>query len=109
MSCVHRSVSAAQPTRIALLRKSRDCRKVINKTALPGASLFSSVVASDRNHQSVFVRGSIKMPETTAPLYINGFQNGYIECETSDETDTFLFTSESVGEGHPGEFYIFHC
>lgn len=101
-----RSLSAAQPARTALLRKSRDCSKVINKAASPGASLFSSVVASDRNHpHSVFVRGSInKMPETTSPLYINGFQNGYTECETNDETDTFLFTSESVGEGHPGEF-----
>lgn len=48
------------------------------------------------------------MPETTAPLYINGFQNGYMECETGDETDAFLFTSESVGEGHPGKFIFFH-
>ncbi|XP_054268445.1 S-adenosylmethionine synthase isoform X2 [Macrosteles quadrilineatus] len=38
------------------------------------------------------------MPESSHK-YINGFQNGHME-ETPDE-ETFLFTSESVGEGHP--------
>ncbi|KAJ9587533.1 hypothetical protein L9F63_028214, partial [Diploptera punctata] len=39
------------------------------------------------------------MPETSSP-YINGFQqNGHMEPELLE--DTFLFTSESVGEGHP--------
>ncbi|KAK7873896.1 hypothetical protein R5R35_005750 [Gryllus longicercus] len=39
------------------------------------------------------------MPETSAP-YINGFhENGHMEPELTE--DTFLFTSESVGEGHP--------
>jgi hypothetical protein len=42
-----------------------------------------------------------RMPETSSP-YINGFQqNGHMEPELVE--DTFLFTSESVGEGHPGE------
>jgi len=41
------------------------------------------------------------MPETSSP-YINGYQqNGHMEPELLE--DTFLFTSESVGEGHPGE------
>ena len=44
------------------------------------------------------------MPETSSP-YINGFQqNGHMEPEILE--DTFLFTSESVGEGHPGEYVI---
>ena len=30
---------------------------------------------------------------------MNGFHNSLIE----EEEDYFLFTSESVGEGHPGE------
>ncbi|XP_049762999.1 S-adenosylmethionine synthase isoform X2 [Schistocerca cancellata] len=39
------------------------------------------------------------MPETSSP-YINGYQqNGHMEPEILE--DTFLFTSESVGEGHP--------
>jgi hypothetical protein len=42
-----------------------------------------------------------RMPETSSP-YINRFhQNGHMEPELVE--DTFLFTSESVGEGHPGE------
>ncbi|XP_046391834.1 S-adenosylmethionine synthase isoform X2 [Ischnura elegans] len=40
------------------------------------------------------------MPETSS-LYINGFgHNGHMESEVV-EGETFLFTSESVGEGHP--------
>ncbi|XP_067008525.1 S-adenosylmethionine synthase isoform X4 [Anabrus simplex] len=40
------------------------------------------------------------MPETSTP-YINGYhENGHMEPELIEE-DTFLFTSESVGEGHP--------
>ncbi|XP_049804358.1 S-adenosylmethionine synthase isoform X2 [Schistocerca nitens] len=39
------------------------------------------------------------MPETSSS-YINGYQqNGHMEPEILE--DTFLFTSESVGEGHP--------
>lgn len=34
---------------------------------------------------------------------MNGFHNSLIE------EDCFLFTSESVGEGHPGEFYDDAC
>ncbi|XP_046668738.1 S-adenosylmethionine synthase [Homalodisca vitripennis] len=41
------------------------------------------------------------MPESSHQ-YINGYQNGHMESEIPDE-DTFLFTSESVGEGHPGK------
>ena len=29
--------------------------------------------------------------------------------QTSDENDVFLFTSESVGEGHPGKFLAEAC
>lgn len=44
------------------------------------------------------------MPETAA-AYTNGYTNGHnhnykYEMENGQ---TFLFTSESVGEGHPGE------
>lgn len=42
------------------------------------------------------------MPETTTNGYSNGshIHNGY-EMENNS---TFLFTSESVGEGHPGKW-----
>lgn len=41
------------------------------------------------------------MPETTANGYSNGsrIHNGY----EMEDNASFLFTSESVGEGHPGE------
>lgn len=38
------------------------------------------------------------MPETA---HLNGFSNGHMEAEGLDN-EVFLFTSESVGEGHPG-------
>lgn len=50
------------------------------------------------------------MPETTANGYSNGgrIHNGY----EMEDNASFLFTSESVGEGHPGENFaklkIFH-
>lgn len=42
------------------------------------------------------------MPETTMNGYSNGnrIHNGY----EMEDNASFLFTSESVGEGHPGEF-----
>lgn len=39
------------------------------------------------------------MPETLA----NGYTNGHMPFELEDGSD-FLFTSESVGEGHPGTY-----
>lgn len=41
------------------------------------------------------------MPETTANGYSNGnhIHNGY----EMEDNASFLFTSESVGEGHPGK------
>jgi S-adenosylmethionine synthetase len=42
------------------------------------------------------------MPETKTNGYSNGsrIHNGY----EMEDNATFLFTSESVGEGHPGKF-----
>lgn len=46
------------------------------------------------------------MPEETKYAYTNGFANGHgnngLPPESPDG-EMFLFTSESVGEGHPGE------
>lgn len=39
------------------------------------------------------------MPETS---YTNGYVNGHVPYDMEDGSN-FLFTSESVGEGHPGE------
>ena len=39
------------------------------------------------------------MPETAH--HMNGYANGHTPPELQQDT-TFLFTSESVGEGHPG-------
>jgi hypothetical protein len=50
------------------------------------------------------------MPENSAAR-INGFANGNGNGNThhngfeSEDGQTFLFTSESVGEGHPGKNY----
>lgn len=43
------------------------------------------------------------MPETTTNGHTNGnrIHNGY----EMEDNASFLFTSESVGEGHPGEFF----
>lgn len=38
---------------------------------------------------------------------MNDRANSSINSSPTDE-DCFLFTSESVGEGHPGEFFLFH-
>lgn len=42
------------------------------------------------------------MPETS---YTNGYVNGHMPYDMEDGSN-FLFTSESVGEGHPGEYYF---
>jgi len=78
------------------LGESRDRTELINRAAVPEQGLFSTV-ASD----AVTELGQrFRMPETSP--YINGFQqNGHMEPELVE--DTFLFTSESVGEGHPGK------
>ncbi|KAK7873898.1 hypothetical protein R5R35_005750 [Gryllus longicercus] len=74
---------------------SRDTPEVINTAAEPGRDLFS-IVATDAVSE---LGHRFRMPETSAP-YINGFhENGHMEPELTE--DTFLFTSESVGEGHP--------
>lgn len=39
------------------------------------------------------------MPETSLT---NGYTNGHMAYEMEDGSN-FLFTSESVGEGHPGK------
>lgn len=39
------------------------------------------------------------MPETSLT---NGYTNGHMPFDMEDGSD-FLFTSESVGEGHPGK------
>nr|CAD7403996.1 unnamed protein product [Timema cristinae] len=44
------------------------------------------------------------MPETSSIYITNGYQNGHMEPEVGEEEDSFLFTSESVGEGHPVNF-----
>jgi hypothetical protein len=77
--------------------ESRDRAEVINISAGLQQGLFS-IAAVDAVTE--FGR-RFRMPETSSP-YINGFQqNGHMEPELLE--DTFLFTSESVGEGHPGE------
>lgn len=40
------------------------------------------------------------MPETTLT---NGYTNGHHSGYEMEDGNEFLFTSESVGEGHPGE------
>lgn len=50
------------------------------------------------------------MPETT-PHHINGYANGHAPPELKQDC-MFLFTSESVGEGHPGRITLIvlsHC
>lgn len=42
------------------------------------------------------------MPETAA-AYTNGHTNGHNYKYEMEDGQTFLFTSESVGEGHPGK------
>lgn len=42
------------------------------------------------------------MPQT---IMSNGYSNGHIGYEM-EEDSVFLFTSESVGEGHPGRFRL---
>lgn len=38
---------------------------------------------------------------------MNGYTNGHSGLYDMEDGQTFLFTSESVGEGHPG-MYLFH-
>lgn len=39
---------------------------------------------------------------------VNGFSNGRDENDRGQlkDTETFLFSSESVGEGHPGKTFL---
>lgn len=77
--------------------ESRDRTALINTAAVPGHGLFSTS-ATDAVTE---LAQRFRMPETSS-LYINRpQQNGRMESEVAE--DTFLFTSESVGEGHPGE------
>lgn len=68
--------------------------------------LFSTVVKC--NNSSRFGTSTVtrfRMPETS---YTNGFGNGHMPYDMEDGSN-FLFTSESVGEGHPGEYILrFH-
>lgn len=43
------------------------------------------------------------MPETSLT---NGYTNGHMAFEMEDGSN-FLFTSESVGEGHPGKKFFY--
>lgn len=45
------------------------------------------------------------MPQSTAAKP-NGYTNGHVNTGTYEMEDqqSFLFTSESVGEGHPGMY-----
>jgi hypothetical protein len=63
-------------------------------------SLFPNSIRS--KHTALCFPPFLEMPETSS-LYINGFSssNGHMAPELP-EGETFLFTSESVGEGHPG-------
>ena len=36
----------------------------------------------------------------------NGSSNSKAEMLETRDGETFLFTSESVGEGHPGEYFL---
>lgn len=51
------------------------------------------------------------MPENSAAR-MNGFANGNGNSHhngfESEDGQTFLFTSESVGEGHPGKIILFY-
>lgn len=48
------------------------------------------------------------MPETAQTNgYTNGHHNNHNNMYETEDGSSFLFTSESVGEGHPGEFTIF--
>lgn len=42
------------------------------------------------------------MPQQSS--YTNGHSNGHNGKYDMEDGQTFLFTSESVGEGHPGEY-----
>lgn len=44
------------------------------------------------------------MPQTTTKTngHSNGTTNGHHVTYETEDGSTFLFTSESVGEGHPG-------
>jgi hypothetical protein len=94
--CVRSLFSCSEGPR-SRLDESRDQTEFINTAAVPEQDLFSTV-ASDAVTE---LGRRFRMPETSSP-YINGFQqNGHMDSELVE--DTFLFTSESVGEGHPGE------
>lgn len=100
--CRSHIVLQRNPLRLPL---SRDLTEVINRASAHKDFLFSSV-ASVKNRRPVCCEKFSAMPESAHP-YINGYQNGHMESENVDE-GTFLFTSESVGEGHPGNFNYYN-
>lgn len=44
------------------------------------------------------------MPQQSA--HTNGYSNGHNGKYDMEDGQTFLFTSESVGEGHPGKYRV---
>lgn len=86
------------PWSLVRLSSSRDSYKVINTTCTPVARLFPSVTSAGRfSARFCDLDRFSTMPESSHQ-YLNGHQNGHLETEN----ENFLFTSESVGEGHPG-------
>lgn len=79
-------------------RRSRDSSKVISTGALAFSGLFSTVSygTSTAYYQCSLQR--FRMPDTIT----NGYTNGHMPYDMEDGS-VFLFTSESVGEGHPGK------
>jgi hypothetical protein len=61
----------------------------------------SHIFPLEKSSRSLSEKKRVKMPETKTNGYSNG-NNGHNGYEMEDNA-SFLFTSESVGEGHPGE------
>lgn len=80
------------------LSSSRDSYKVINTTCTPVARLFPSVTSAKRSSARYCDLDRLSTMPESSHQYLNGHQNGHMETEN----ENFLFTSESVGEGHPG-------
>lgn len=47
-----------------------------------------------------------KMPQQTT--HTNGYSNGHNSKYDMEDGQSFLFTSESVGEGHPGKYLTYY-
>lgn len=45
------------------------------------------------------------MPQQTTNNHSNGYSNGHNGKYDMEDGQSFLFTSESVGEGHPGKLH----